>query len=257
MRVAIVGAGVSGLVAAHLLAARHEIVVYEAGDYAGGHTNTIRVDTEYETHHVDTGFIVMNDRNYPALHAAARPPRCRAPADAHELLGQGRAGGLRVLRHAAGPLLPAAQPAQPPLPAHDARPAALQPRAAPAAGGRGRGRGRLARRLPRATPLLAPLRRAADRAAGLRRLVGGPAPDAQLPGALPGRVLRQPRHARLPRPAALVDDRRRLGPLRRGAERAVPRSHPPELARALDLPRGRPRHGLAARGAPASASTTS
>lgn len=65
MRIAIVGAGVSGLVAAHLLHARHEIVVYEAGDYAGGHTNTIRVDTAHETHHVDTGFIVMNDRNYP------------------------------------------------------------------------------------------------------------------------------------------------------------------------------------------------
>jgi uncharacterized protein len=65
MRIAIVGAGVSGLVAAHLLHARHEIVVYEGAPYAGGHTNTIRVDTEYETHHVDTGFIVMNDRNYP------------------------------------------------------------------------------------------------------------------------------------------------------------------------------------------------
>jgi predicted NAD/FAD-binding protein len=65
MRIAIVGAGVSGLVAAHLLHREHEIVVYEAGPYAGGHTNTIRVDTEYETHHVDTGFIVMNDRNYP------------------------------------------------------------------------------------------------------------------------------------------------------------------------------------------------
>ncbi len=65
MKIAIVGAGVSGLVAAHLLHGRHEIVVYEAGAYAGGHTNTIRVDTEYETHHVDTGFIVMNDRNYP------------------------------------------------------------------------------------------------------------------------------------------------------------------------------------------------
>ena len=65
MRIAIVGAGVSGLVAAHLLHREHEIVVYEAGSYAGGHTNTIRVDTTYETHHVDTGFIVMNDRNYP------------------------------------------------------------------------------------------------------------------------------------------------------------------------------------------------
>jgi uncharacterized protein len=65
VRIAIVGAGVSGLVAAHLLAREHEVVIYEAGSYAGGHTNTIRVDTAYETHHVDTGFIVMNDRNYP------------------------------------------------------------------------------------------------------------------------------------------------------------------------------------------------
>jgi uncharacterized protein len=65
VKIAIVGAGVSGLVAAHLLHREHEIVVYEANDYAGGHTNTIRVDTAHETHHVDTGFIVMNDRNYP------------------------------------------------------------------------------------------------------------------------------------------------------------------------------------------------
>jgi predicted NAD/FAD-binding protein len=65
MRVAIVGAGVSGLVAAHLLHREHEIVVYEANDYAGGHANTVRVETDYESHDVDTGFIVMNDRNYP------------------------------------------------------------------------------------------------------------------------------------------------------------------------------------------------
>ncbi len=65
MRIAIVGAGVSGLLAAHLLHREHEIVLYEAGSYAGGHTNTIRVDSAHETHHVDTGFIVFNDRNYP------------------------------------------------------------------------------------------------------------------------------------------------------------------------------------------------
>jgi predicted NAD/FAD-binding protein len=65
VRIAIVGAGVSGLVAAHLLHREHEIVVYEANSYAGGHTNTIRVDTAHQTHHIDTGFIVMNDRNYP------------------------------------------------------------------------------------------------------------------------------------------------------------------------------------------------
>jgi predicted NAD/FAD-binding protein len=65
MRIAIVGAGVSGLAAAHLLARGHEITVFEAGERPGGHANTVRVDTEDATHHVDTGFIVFNDRNYP------------------------------------------------------------------------------------------------------------------------------------------------------------------------------------------------
>jgi uncharacterized protein len=65
MKVAIIGGGVSGLVVAHLLHREHAITVFEANDYAGGHTNTVRVDTAYETHQVDTGFIVFNDRNYP------------------------------------------------------------------------------------------------------------------------------------------------------------------------------------------------
>jgi predicted NAD/FAD-binding protein len=65
MRIAIVGAGISGLTVAHLLHRAHEIVLFEAAGYAGGHTHTVRVDTAHETHHVDTGFIVFNDRNYP------------------------------------------------------------------------------------------------------------------------------------------------------------------------------------------------
>jgi predicted NAD/FAD-binding protein len=65
MKVAVVGAGVSGLVVAYLLHPAHEVTVFETNGYAGGHTNTIRVDTPNETHEVDTGFIVFNDRNYP------------------------------------------------------------------------------------------------------------------------------------------------------------------------------------------------
>ena len=65
MKVAVVGAGVSGLVVAHLLHPAHEVTVFETNGYAGGYTNTIRVDTPNETHEVDTGFIVFNDRNYP------------------------------------------------------------------------------------------------------------------------------------------------------------------------------------------------
>ncbi|HUB04622.1 MAG TPA: FAD-dependent oxidoreductase [Solirubrobacteraceae bacterium] len=67
MKIAVVGAGVSGLVAAYLLHERHEVTVFEAAGYAGGHANTIRVDTPNETHEVDTGFIVFNDRNYPSF----------------------------------------------------------------------------------------------------------------------------------------------------------------------------------------------
>ncbi len=65
MRIAIIGAGVSGLTSAYLLARLHEITVFEASDHPGGHANTIRVDTAHETHHLDTGFVVFNDRNYP------------------------------------------------------------------------------------------------------------------------------------------------------------------------------------------------
>lgn len=65
MRVAIVGAGISGLVVAYLLAPQHEVVVFEANDYPGGHTNTIAVSWQGQTYPVDTGFIVFNERNYP------------------------------------------------------------------------------------------------------------------------------------------------------------------------------------------------
>jgi predicted NAD/FAD-binding protein len=66
VRIAVIGAGVSGLVSAHLLhRAGHEVSVFEAAGYPGGHTNTIRVDEPDASLDVDTGFIVFNDRNYP------------------------------------------------------------------------------------------------------------------------------------------------------------------------------------------------
>jgi len=69
MKIAIVGTGISGLVAAHKLHPEHEIVVYEAGDRIGGHTHTVPVEAEDGTHWIDTGFIVFNDRNYPEFEA--------------------------------------------------------------------------------------------------------------------------------------------------------------------------------------------
>jgi uncharacterized protein len=65
VKIAIVGSGISGLTVAYLLHKRHEITVFEASPCVGGHTHTVRVDMPDETHHVDTGFIVFNDRNYP------------------------------------------------------------------------------------------------------------------------------------------------------------------------------------------------
>jgi predicted NAD/FAD-binding protein len=65
MRIAIVGTGISGLVAAYLLHTVHDVTVFEANDYVGGHTNTVDVQLDGERHAIDTGFIVFNERNYP------------------------------------------------------------------------------------------------------------------------------------------------------------------------------------------------
>lgn len=67
MRIAVVGSGIAGLSAAWLLAGEHELTVYEAADYAGGHSNTVDVTLDGITHPVDTGFLVHNDRTYPNL----------------------------------------------------------------------------------------------------------------------------------------------------------------------------------------------
>lgn len=64
-RIAIVGAGISGLTAAFLLQRRHEITVYEADARIGGHTHTVDVDVGGQRHAIDTGFIVCNDWTYP------------------------------------------------------------------------------------------------------------------------------------------------------------------------------------------------
>jgi predicted NAD/FAD-binding protein len=69
MRIAIVGTGVAGLVAARRLHREHEIAVYEAADRLGGHSNTVAVEDAGQTLAIDTGFIVFNDRNYPNFEA--------------------------------------------------------------------------------------------------------------------------------------------------------------------------------------------
>jgi len=68
LRIAVVGGGISGIGAAHLLQRRHAVSLFEKNDYVGGHTHTIVIDDGPDKGTpVDTGFIVLNDRTYPLL----------------------------------------------------------------------------------------------------------------------------------------------------------------------------------------------
>ncbi|MDE2429265.1 MAG: FAD-dependent oxidoreductase [Burkholderiales bacterium] len=66
-RIAVIGAGISGLSSAYFLARKHDVVLFESGSYLGGHTNTVDVTLENISHPVDTGFLVFNDATYPNL----------------------------------------------------------------------------------------------------------------------------------------------------------------------------------------------
>ena len=66
-RIAVVGSGISGLLAAWALAPQARVTLYEAGAHFGGHSNTRDVTLEGVTHGVDTGFLVFNHRTYPHL----------------------------------------------------------------------------------------------------------------------------------------------------------------------------------------------
>lgn len=66
-RIAVIGAGISGLGSAYFLNRQHDVVLFEAGGYLGGHSNTVDVTLEGRTCGVDTGFLVFNERTYPNL----------------------------------------------------------------------------------------------------------------------------------------------------------------------------------------------
>jgi len=65
MRIAIIGSGIAGMTSAYLLSEDHEVAVFEANDYVGGHTNTVDVSLNGQQYAVDTGFIVFNEKTYP------------------------------------------------------------------------------------------------------------------------------------------------------------------------------------------------
>ncbi len=66
MKIVVIGTGIAGMVSAWSLHhAGHQVSVFEAGSYIGGHTNTVTVQLGGQSYAVDTGFIVFNDWTYP------------------------------------------------------------------------------------------------------------------------------------------------------------------------------------------------
>lgn len=65
MKIAIIGTGISGLTCGYYLHKDHDITLFEANDYIGGHTATVDVTVDGQDYAIDTGFIVYNDRTYP------------------------------------------------------------------------------------------------------------------------------------------------------------------------------------------------
>jgi len=67
MRIAVVGSGIAGLASAWLLSRKHEVTLFEANDYFGGHTHTHEVEQAGKSYRIDSGFIVHNPAHYPLL----------------------------------------------------------------------------------------------------------------------------------------------------------------------------------------------
>jgi predicted NAD/FAD-binding protein len=65
LKIAVIGSGISGLVSAHLLSRRNDVVLFESDARIGGHTHTVDVAEDGRDVPIDTGFIVFNQRTYP------------------------------------------------------------------------------------------------------------------------------------------------------------------------------------------------
>ncbi len=65
MRIAVIGGGIAGMMSWYLLRQQHQVTLFEAGNYLGGHTATVDVSVNGRQYAVDTGFIVFNNWTYP------------------------------------------------------------------------------------------------------------------------------------------------------------------------------------------------
>ena len=67
MKIAVLGAGISGLGSAYILSSKHEVDIYEKDSRLGGHARTTQIQDEGKLFGVDTGFLVFNEPTYPLL----------------------------------------------------------------------------------------------------------------------------------------------------------------------------------------------
>ena len=65
MRIAVIGGGIAGMMSWYLLRRQHDVTLFEANAYLGGHTATVDVNVGGKNYAIDTGFIVFNDWTYP------------------------------------------------------------------------------------------------------------------------------------------------------------------------------------------------
>ena len=237
MRIAVIGTGIAGLTAAHLLRGDHDLVVYEGDSRPGGHANTVRVtDRGGADHWVDTGFIVLNERNYPNFENLLSELGVETRPSAMGLSISDARWVVRVRRNGARALRSAGEPRAAQVPSDAARPAPLQPRRE----ADDRPQGRPFGRRVRARHGLLGLVHGTDRhARGLGRVVVRPRRGLGLPHLVPRRVPREPRPARAARPAAVADGRGRLAHVRERDRRRARRRASARCARAAGRAHGR------------------
>ena len=95
-RIAVIGAGISGMAAAFLLSQKYEVHLFEKENRLGGHTHTHEIDSRSGILRVDSGFIVHNDRTYPNLVRLFRALGIERQAERYVLRSFLRSYGLGI-----------------------------------------------------------------------------------------------------------------------------------------------------------------